>query len=351
MKRATLYSRSTRSPPKSPSSSLSPSSIRNRNRNQTQPLQTEKSDSTPVNGVARHATHTKDTHNTNHANIDRTVGSNSGDPSINSRWQTFVKKPWVVLSFGVLVGAAIVFQLTPASVHAPALNQSQVESIVLETLATQSLPARAAQVAAVVAPSVVSIQSIDTEASERPPSNQISERGKGTGFVIKDDGTILTNHHIVADAKRIMVTFADGMTSPAIIISAQPERDLAVLQPARIPEDLLAVTLAAGGQLTPGDLVVAVGFPFGLGLSVSAGIVSGLDRTFPIPGGRPLEGLIQFDAAVNPGNSGGPLINQNGEVVGVVTALFNPSSDGTFAGIGFAITMESAANSVGIPPF
>jgi S1-C subfamily serine protease len=349
MKRATLYSRSTRSPPRSPSSSLSPSPTPNRN--QTQPIRTEKSDSTPVNGVARHATHTKDTHNTNHANIDRTVGSNSGDPSINSRWQTFVKKPWVVLSFGVLVGAAIVFQLTPASVHAPALNQSQVESIVLETLATQSLPARAAQVAAVVAPSVVSIQSIDTEASERPPSNQISERGKGTGFVIKDDGTILTNHHIVADAKRIMVTFADGMTSPAIIISAQPERDLAVLQPARIPEDLLAVTLAAGGQLTPGDLVVAVGFPFGLGLSVSAGIVSGLDRTFPIPGGRPLEGLIQFDAAVNPGNSGGPLINQNGEVVGVVTALFNPSSDGTFAGIGFAITMESAANSVGIPPF
>ena len=349
MKRATLYSRSTRSPPRSPSSSLSSSPTQNRN--QTQPFQTEKSDSTSINGVARHATHTKDTHNTNHANIDRTVGSNSGDPSINSRWQTFVKKPWVVLSFGVLVGAAIVFQLTPASVHAPALNQSQVESIVLETLATQSLPARAAQVAAVVAPSVVSIQSIDTEASERPPSNQISERGKGTGFVIKDDGTILTNHHIVADAKRIMVTFADGMTSPAIIISAQPERDLAVLQPARIPEDLLAVTLAAGGQLTPGDLVVAVGFPFGLGLSVSAGIVSGLDRTFPIPGGRPLEGLIQFDAAVNPGNSGGPLINQNGEVVGVVTALFNPSSDGTFAGIGFAITMESAANSVGIPPF
>jgi len=349
MKRATLYSRSTRSPPRSPSSSLSSSSTQNRN--QTQPFQTEKSDSTSVNGVARQAAHKKDTHNTHHANIDSTGGSNSGDPSKNLRWQSFIKKPWVVLSFGILVGAAIVFKLTPASVHAPALNQSQVESIVLETLATQSLPARAAQVAAVVAPSVVSIQSIDTEASERPPSNQISERGKGTGFVIKDDGTILTNHHIVADAKRIVVTFADGMTSPAIIISAQPERDLAVLQPARIPEDLPAVTLAAGGQLAPGDLVVAVGFPFGLGLSVSAGIVSGLDRTFPIPGGRPLKGLIQFDAAVNPGNSGGPLINQNGEVVGVVTALFNPSSDGTFAGIGFAITMESAANSVGIPPF
>lgn len=358
MKRATLYSRSTRSPPRSPPSSVSPSPTQNQTQNQ--PLRIEKSDSTPtatvtsttsVSAFSRQAAHTKDAHDSNHANSAHAVASNSSHSSIFSGWQAFIKKPWVVLSFGFLVGAAIVFQLTPASVHAPALNQSQVESIVLETLATQSLPARAAQVAAIVAPSVVSIHSIDTEANERPPSNQISERGKGAGFVIKDDGTILTNHHIVAEAKRIMVTFADGTTSPAIVISAQPERDLAVLQPARMPEDLAAVTLAAGGQLAPGDLVVAVGFPFSLGLSVSAGIVSGLNRTFPIPGGRPLTGLIQFDAAVNPGNSGGPLVNQNGEVVGVVTALFNPSSDGTFAGIGFAITMESAANSVGIPPF
>jgi len=308
MKRATLYSRSTRSAPIASS----------------------------ISGTKAEQPRADDANATS---------SNSG---LRAGWQKKFKKPWVLLSLGVLVGVVIVSQITPKPVNVPALNKANVESIVLETLATKSLPARAAQVASAVAPSVVSIQSLD---GEPPPPNQISESGKGTGFVIKDGGTILTNYHIVAGAKRIAVTFADGMVSPAVVISSQPERDLAVLQPARIPDDLPAVTLAAAGQLAPGDLVVAVGFPFGMGLSVSAGIVSGLDRTFPIPGRKPLTGLIQFDAAVNPGSSGGPLVNQNGEVVGVVTALFTPSPDGTFAGIGFAITMDSAAKAIGIPPF
>jgi len=131
-----------------------------------------------------------------------------------------------------------------------------------------------------------------------------------------------------------------------------PERDLAVLRPKSLPDDLPAATLGSSRDLSPGDDVVAVGFPFGIGPSVSAGVVSGLDREFVSPEHKQdLDHLIQFDAAANPGNSGGPLVNMNGEVVGIVTAILNPTRSGTFVGIGFATTIESAGSAVGFPPF
>jgi|UniRef100_UPI004047A79C S1-C subfamily serine protease len=274
--------------------------------------------------------------------------SNASVGRSRATFLTFIKRPLFVLGLGVFLVAAIIWQLTPTTPATPSMVKANVEAIVLETLATKSLPARAAQVAAAAWPSVVSIQTLD---GEPPTGNLIGQKGKGAGFVIKDDGSILTNYHVIAGSERIVVTFADGMVSPAAVVSLQPERDLAVLQPAQIPDDLQPVTLAASGEVRPGDLVVAVGFPFGMGPSVSAGVVSGLNRSFPLPGRAPLTGLIQFDAAVNPGSSGGPLLNQDGEVVGVVTAILNPSPGGTFAGVGFAITMESAANAAGIPPF
>jgi len=284
---------------------------------------------------------------------DTSLGASETGPSLSQRSAQTLKQarknPLALLVLGLLAGAALVWGLTDKPAPADrGLDQAAVESIVLETLATQALPARAAQVAAAVWPSIVQIRTLDGEPA---PGNLISDAGKGTGFVIKEDGSIITNHHVVAGSDRILVTFADGLVSPAAIVSAQPERDLAVLMPARFPDDLAPVTLAAAGQLVPGDLVIAVGFPFGLGPSVTAGVVSGLDREYPLPGRPPLTGLIQFDAAVNPGSSGGPLVNQLGEVVGIVTAILNPAPDGTFAGVGFAITMQSAADSVGIPPF
>ena len=119
-----------------------------------------------------------------------------------------------------------------------------------------------------------------------------------------------------------------------------------------LPDDLQAATLGSTANLRPGDEVVAIGFPFGIGPSTSAGVVSGLDRSFRSPQGKQvMTGLIQFDAAVNPGNSGGPLITMDGEVVGIVTALLNPTPARTFIGIGFAATIESAGSAVGIPPF
>ena len=174
----------------------------------------------------------------------------------------------------------------------------------------------------------------------------------GTGVVILENGTILTNLHVVAGAKRLTVTFSDGMESDAVIVGLHPENDLAVIRAKKIPDDLPPATMGASGRLKPGDEVVAVGFPFGIGPSVSAGVVSGTGREFRSPKGeRKLTGLIQFDAAANSGNSGGPLITMEGEVVGIVTAILNPTRAGTFIGIGFAVTIEGAGLAVGVAPF
>ena len=175
--------------------------------------------------------------------------------------------------------------------------------------------------------------------------------GVGTGVVIVEDGTILTNFHVISNAQRLEVTFFDGLESPAMVISTMPENDLAVIKPQKIPDDLQPATMGSSSNLLPGDEVVAVGFPFGIGPSVSAGVVSGLNRSFKPEGQMAMKGLIQFDAAANPGNSGGPLVNMAGEVVGIVTAILNPSGAKTFIGIGFATTIESVGTSVGIPPF
>jgi S1-C subfamily serine protease len=163
---------------------------------------------------------------------------------------------------------------------------------------------------------------------------------------------ILTNLHVVAGAKRVKVVFYDGMESDAEIVGLHPEHDLAVLQARAIPDDLVAATMRSTGDLAPGDNVAAIGFPFGIGPSVSAGVVSGLKREFRSPEGkRVLTNLIQFDAAANPGSSGGPLVTAEGEVVGIVTAILNPTESRVFIGIGFAVPIENAASAAGMHPF
>jgi S1-C subfamily serine protease len=172
----------------------------------------------------------------------------------------------------------------------------------------------------------------------------------GTGVVIVDDGTILTALHVVGSAEGAEVIFADGSESAAVVVSRQPENDLAVLRALVIPDDLVPATLAGSGGLAVGDEVAAVGHPFGIPNSLSAGVVSGLQRTYVSPDtGLTLSNLIQFDAAVNPGNSGGPLVNRDGEVVGIVTALVNPTEQEFFVGIGFAVTIETAGGAIGDP--
>lgn len=287
-------------------------------------------------------------------NAGQSVTQASGQPSQarvdqQRRWSGTRALIGMALLLVLLLATATWWFGSKSASDKPApMSEAAVQAIVLQTLTTETLPSRPAQVAAAVWPSIVKIRHLD---GQPPPPGLISEPGRGTGFVIKEDGTILTNYHVVSGSQQIVVTFFDGLESPAVIVATEPDRDLAVLAPALIPDDLEPVVLASSGQIGPGDLVIAVGFPFGMGPSVSAGVVSGLDRSYRIGRDRVLTGLIQFDAAVNPGSSGGPLVNQSGEVLGVVTALLNPAPAGSFSGIGFAIPMQSAANAAGIPPF
>jgi serine protease DegQ len=175
----------------------------------------------------------------------------------------------------------------------------------------------------------------------------------GSGVVISERGDILTNLHVIRTTDRWEITFWDGSKSDAILVSMQPENDLAVIRPRRQPDDLKPATMASTRDLNPGDTVVASGFPFGIGPSVSSGVVSGLKREFADPDNKEkpkMTNLIQFDAAVNPGNSGGPLVNRDGEVVGIVTAIYNPSGARVFAGMAFAVPIENAARAVGDNP-
>ncbi len=227
------------------------------------------------------------------------------------------------------------------------LTQKDIDAAVLRTLTTQAMPSPAARAAEKIRPAVVRVMSY---AKDKKGEDQ--EQGVGTGVVIVDKGIILTNLHVVQGAQSIKLMFSDGTESGASITGVQPENDLAVLQAHTIPDDLVAATMRSTGDLVPGDQVVAVGFPFGIGPSVSSGVISGFGRAFKSPEGeQEISNLIQFDAAANPGNSGGPLVTMDGEVVGVVTGILNPTSHRTFVGIGFAVPIESAASAAGLPPF
>jgi S1-C subfamily serine protease len=241
--------------------------------------------------------------------------------------------------------ASVSFQMRPG---ARPLTQKQIDAAVLHTLDTQVLPSAAARAAEAIRPSVVRVNGYVKGKNGKPDV----EYGVGSGVVIVDKGIILTNLHVVQGAHSIKVTFSDGLESDAYVTGLQPENDLAVLQAKRIPDDMIAATMRSTGDLAPGDQVVAVGFPFGIGPSVSAGVISGLKRSFRSPEGKQeMTNLIQFDAAANPGNSGGPLVTMDGEVVGIVTAILNPTQQRTFIGIGFAVPIENAASAVGLHPF
>jgi S1-C subfamily serine protease len=250
----------------------------------------------------------------------------------------------VLIAVIITFGSVLIYDSTkPPPQH---LTQRDIDAAVEKALETAPpKPSFESQAYEVIRPSLVSIFASGLN------SDNETEASLGAGVVVDDTGIVLTCLHVIDNASTIMVVFADGSESEATAVVKQPENDLAVLRPEIVPDDLVPATLASSTEIQIGDEVVAVGNPFGMRDSVSSGVVSGLGRSFKSPEtGQTLTNLIQFDAAVNPGNSGGPLLNRDGEVVGIVTALLNPTNEDVFIGIGFAITIETAGAAAGAPP-
>jgi S1-C subfamily serine protease len=225
----------------------------------------------------------------------------------------------------------------------PPLTSSDVDRAVQQGLDRAARDARNAPSDATTAyqkalPSMVEITA----------EHQGGSTDSGAGVVVSADGSVLTALHVVDGASTITVRFSDGSESPATIAKQQDSSDIAVLTPGHLPSVVVPAVLAGGVKV--GDAVFALGHPLGLDDSLSAGVVSALDRSVRVTQDKTLKGLIQFDAAVNPGNSGGPLLDRDGQVVGIVTGLANPSQQGFFVGIGFAVPIATAGGVAGSPP-
>jgi S1-C subfamily serine protease len=192
-----------------------------------------------------------------------------------------------------------------------------------------------------------SLATVTVQRPGRGAPGDVVEAGLGSGVIINATGAVLTALHVVDGAEQIQVEFADGTRTAARIVASQRENDIALLAVDQLPQVVVPAVLA--GPPPIGDAVFAVGNPLGLRDSLSAGVVSATGRGIAAERGPSLNGLIQFDAAVNPGNSGGPLLNRAGQVVGIVTALANPAKQGFFVGIGFAVPIATAAGGAGGP--
>jgi serine protease Do len=235
----------------------------------------------------------------------------------------------------------------PASVLAPPAASAEVVAD-----RPQALPRSFAPLVKDVAPAVVHVKVVSVvKAADglgfpddfpfrgfrfpTPPRGESRREGTGSGFIIRKDGLVVTNNHVVENAKEITVALSDGRELPATVVGRDPKTDLAVLR-IESKKDLPIVELGNSDRLDVGDWVLAIGNPFGLDNTVTAGIVSAKGRNI----GGPYDDFIQTDAPINPGNSGGPLLDEHGHVVGINTAIFSQS--GGNVGIGFAIPINEA---------
>ncbi len=217
-----------------------------------------------------------------------------------------------------------------------------VDAVIAETFETiAAAPAVSAQVYQAILPSLVVVLA---------DAGREDGREIGSGVVISENADVLTALHVIEHSTTIEIGFADGTRVHAFVSNVDLERDIAVLRPLSPPGLVVPATVGSSSALGVGDEVFAVGNPLGLMGSLSAGVVSGLNREFqPSDRDMRLQGVIQFDAAVNLGNSGGPLLNKHGQVVGIVTGLINPTDMDTFIGIGFAVPIDVAVGAAGGP--
>jgi S1-C subfamily serine protease len=253
-----------------------------------------------------------------------------------------IARPFIAVGLSAFLAVTFYNMLFPAP-DPP--SQNEFDENVKQVMASVTPPPPfSARVHRAILPSLVFIHT-------RQENDQDKEFGIGSGVVINENGDILTALHVVADAVEIKIHFSDGSQSTAQIISAEPKNDIAVLRPDRPPGWIFPAILGNPGVMRVGDEAYVVGNPLGLMASLSAGVISGFDRSIPVGGDdRRLEGLIQFDTAVNPGSSGGPLLNRQGHVVGIVTALANPSKQNFFVGVGFAVPIGTAVVVGGLGP-
>jgi S1-C subfamily serine protease len=232
----------------------------------------------------------------------------------------------------------------------PPLTSRDVDARVSVGLEAQAegqarAPAKATTAYAAIRPSLVLVTTRGTAPKGQPGE---AVESTGAGVIVSAAGTVLTALHVVEGSDSITVAYTDGTISPADVGATDPDNDIATLLPKTPPMTVVPAVL--GGGVDVGSPVFAVGHPLGLAGSLTAGVVSALARDVPVKGGRRLKNLIQFDAAVNPGNSGGPLLNAAGQVVGIVTGLANPTDQALFVGIGFAVPITTAGGTAGGPP-
>jgi len=187
-------------------------------------------------------------------------------------------------------------------------------------------------------PSVVNV--ISTVITRDFFLNAVPREGSGSGSIIDAKGHVLTNNHVIRDAKKLEVTLADGSKWPANLVGTDPDNDLAVIKIDAPADKLKPLPLGDSQRLQVGQKVLAIGNPFGLGLTLTTGIISSLGRNIRSEVGTMIEDLIQTDASINPGNSGGPLLNSEGEIIGINTAIVSPT--GVSVGIGFAIPVNTS---------